>query len=46
MYVYVPYPDMGGEKWYNQYDALLRKVQRLLGAREQGVKAFEGKSSG
>jgi hypothetical protein len=36
-------PEMGGEKWYSQYDALLLKIQRLLGVKEskQGLKAHE-----
>ena len=36
-------PEMGGEKWYGQYDALLRKIQRRLGVKEdkQGLKAAE-----
>ena len=34
---------MGGEKWYERYDALLRKIQRLLSVKEseQGLKAAE-----
>ena len=40
-------PKMGGEKWYGQYDALLRKIQGLLGVKEdkQGLKAAEKASS-
>ena len=36
-------PKMGGEKWYGKYDALLRKIQGLLGVKEdkQGLKAAE-----
>jgi hypothetical protein len=34
---------MGGEKWYSQYDALLLKIQRLVGVKESkpGLKAHE-----
>jgi hypothetical protein len=40
-------PKMGGEKWYGQYDALLRKIQGQLGMKEdkQGLKAAEKASS-
>ena len=40
-------PDLGGKKWYDRYDALLRKIQELLGvkAEEQGLKAAEGRLS-
>jgi cellulose synthase operon protein C len=36
-------PKMGGEKWYGQFDVLLRDIQRLLGKKEneQGLKAAE-----
>jgi hypothetical protein len=36
---------MGGKKWYGQFDALLREIQRLLGVKEdkQGLKADEKK---
>jgi cellulose synthase operon protein C len=36
-------PEMGGQKWYDQYDALLRKIQKDLGVKEekQGLKAAE-----
>jgi len=36
-------PEMGGKKWYDQYDALLRKIQKQLGVNEedQGLKAAE-----
>ena len=36
-------PEMGGKKWYDQYDALLRKIQKPLGVKEdkQGLKAAE-----
>lgn len=36
-------PEMGGKKWYEQYDALLRKIQGSLGVPEskQGLKAAE-----
>ncbi|MFZ1936834.1 MAG: hypothetical protein WCB27_22345 [Thermoguttaceae bacterium] len=36
-------PEMGGEKWYGQYDILLRKIQGLLGVKQnaQGLKAAE-----
>ncbi len=40
-------PEMGGKKWYPQYDALLRKIQGLLGLSEdqQGLKAAEERLS-
>jgi tetratricopeptide (TPR) repeat protein len=40
-------PKMGGEKWYGQYDALLRDIQRRLGVKEdkQGLKAAEKEMS-
>lgn len=40
-------PEMGGKDWYNQYDALLRKIQQHLGMREsqQGLKAAEQQAS-
>lgn len=40
-------PEMGGQKWYGQYDALLRDIQKLLGVKEdqQGLKAAEQKAS-
>ena len=40
-------PEMGGKKWYPQYDALLRKIQGLLGMSEdqQGLKAAEERLS-
>ena len=40
-------PEMGGEKWYDQYDALLRKIQGRLGVKEdkQGLKAAENELS-
>ena len=43
--IYRLYPKMGGKQWYDQYDALLQKIQRLLGVKEEGLKAFEEKSS-
>jgi tetratricopeptide (TPR) repeat protein len=38
-------PQMGGEKWYGQYDALLKRIQGLLGKKEseRGLKAIEQK---
>jgi hypothetical protein len=38
-------PEMGGKKWYDQYDAMLRKIQKALGMKEneQGLKAAEKK---
>jgi cellulose synthase operon protein C len=40
-------PEMGGKKWYDRYDALLRTIQKLLGVKEdqQGLKAAEQKLS-
>jgi len=40
-------PEMGGKKWYQQYDALLIKIQRFLGvkANQQGLRAAERKLS-
>ena len=40
-------PDLGGKKWYDQYDALLRKIQQLMGVKadQQGLKAAEGRLS-
>ncbi len=40
-------PEMGGKKWYEQYDALLKKIQGSLGVQEskQGLKAAEEKMS-
>jgi hypothetical protein len=34
-------PELGGKQRCEQYDALLKKVQRLLGDREAGLKAFD-----
>ena len=36
-------PDLGGEKWYSQYDALLRNIQTYLNMKEdqRGLKAAE-----
>lgn len=39
--LYRLYPKMGGKEWFDQYDALLRKIQRLLGVREVGLKSIE-----
>ena len=40
-------PDVGGKKWYDKYDGLLRKIQQSLGVKadEQGLKAAEGRLS-
>ena len=40
-------PDLGGKKWYDQYDALLRKSQQSLGvnADQQGLKTAERRLS-
>lgn len=40
-------PKMGGEKWYGQYDALLRDIQGQLGVSKdkQGLKAAEEAAS-
>jgi tetratricopeptide (TPR) repeat protein len=45
MYVYVQFPEMGGKQRLAQYDALLRKIQRLLGERENGIKVFDEPSA-
>jgi tetratricopeptide (TPR) repeat protein len=41
------YPEMGGKKWYDRYDALLRTIQKLLGVKDdrQGLKAAEQRLS-
>ncbi len=31
------FPNMGGQEWYTKYDALLKKVQRSLGERGDGL---------
>ena len=31
------YPKMGGQTWYDQYDALLKKIQKDLGAKPTGL---------
>ncbi len=31
------FPDMGGQAWYAQYDALLKKIQRSLGEQADGL---------
>jgi len=38
-------PEMGGKKWYDRYDALLREIQQGIGRKEkeQGLKAAEEK---
>jgi cellulose synthase operon protein C len=38
-------PSMGGPEWYDRYDALLKKIQGLLGVKEseRGLKAAEQK---
>ena len=41
-------PEMGGEKWYNKYDSLLKNIQTRLGVKEnqRGLDASEKKMSG
>ncbi len=41
-------PEMGGEKWYDKYDSLLKKIQERLGVKEdqRGLEAAEKKMSG
>ncbi|HEX5105661.1 MAG TPA: hypothetical protein VFV87_17700, partial [Pirellulaceae bacterium] len=39
------YPDLGGEKWKAQYDALLKRIQSALQERPLGLKALETASS-
>jgi hypothetical protein len=41
------YPDMGGKEWYEKYDDLLRKIQKLRGQRSTGLEgaAEETKSA-
>jgi cellulose synthase operon protein C len=40
-------PQVGGRKWYDKYDALLRKIQQFRGMKDdqQGLKAAEGRLS-
>ncbi|HUT93568.1 MAG TPA: hypothetical protein VMY37_29155 [Thermoguttaceae bacterium] len=39
------YPKMGGEGWYQKYDALLKAIQRLLGKPAQGLQGDAKASS-
>lgn len=39
------YPNLGGEKWSGQYDALLKRIQAAKGDRAIGLKAFETAST-
>jgi hypothetical protein len=39
------YPEMGGHARREQYDTLLRKIQRNLGTKEQGLKAIDAKTT-
>lgn len=34
------YPNMGGEKWYAPYDALLKNIQKALGKKPVGLKSL------
>jgi tetratricopeptide (TPR) repeat protein len=43
--VYRLYPKMGGEASFNDYDALLKKIQRLLGVPENGLQPLEAEKS-
>jgi hypothetical protein len=36
---------MGGHARREQYDTLLRKIQRNLGTKEQGLKAIDAKTT-
>jgi len=40
MYGY--YPDLGGEKWKQQYDTVLQSVQKALGERPLGLAGLKG----
>ncbi len=37
------FPNMGGPTWYSRYDALLKKIQRSLGERAEGLASAEKK---
>jgi len=37
-------PTLGGDAWYPKYDKLLKRIQQLLGIRQEGLKAL-GRSS-
>lgn len=39
------YPQMGGQQWRDQYDALLKKIQKGLSLPEDGLKALQKKAS-
>lgn len=39
--VYRLYPELGGPEWTRKYDALLKKIQGLLGKPQQGLEALE-----
>lgn len=39
------YPDMGGDKWKAQYDALLKNVQKALGERPLGLPGLKANQS-
>jgi tetratricopeptide (TPR) repeat protein len=41
--VYQLYPDMGGEKWYDQYDELLKNIQKDLRKQPTGLKGLKEK---
>lgn len=43
--VHVLYPTMGGEEWYRKYDALLKKIQKLRGARRPAGLGGQAKPS-
>ena len=38
-------PEMGGQKWYDKYDDLLKKIQGLLGKPALGLKTIETKTA-
>lgn len=35
------HPEMGGRQWYDRYNGLLKKIEKLLGEKEQGLKGAE-----
>lgn len=37
-------PEMGGDEWFARYDALLKKIQRSLGEKSDGLSAVLGAS--
>jgi cellulose synthase operon protein C len=39
------YPDLGGETWKKQYDALLKNIQKALGERGDGLRGLQTPSA-